>query len=72
MKPDEPQFIKSDVSMKSIENEVPALVPCLVQPKRCGKNKSLNAEKAVVPIVEVKKEMLEETDGEEIIEVEDK
>jgi hypothetical protein len=54
VKPNVPQFIISDVSMKSIKNEVP-LISCRVQPKCCGKNKSLNAEKVVVLMVAIKK-----------------
>ena len=72
VKPDVPQFIKSDVSMKSIKNEVTALVTCHAQTKLCGENKSLKAEKGAVPMVQIKKEKLEETGVQEIIEVEDK
>jgi hypothetical protein len=57
--------------MKSIKNEGPASGTWHAKPK-CGKNKSLNAEKAVVPVIEIKKEKLEETGVQEIIGVEDK
>jgi len=71
VKPNEPQLIISDGSMKSIKNEGPASVIQHEQPKR-GKNKSFNAEKAIVPVVRIKNVKLEETGVQEIIEVEDK